>query len=305
MYYAGLNKEDSAVYYLNQVLKLQTDYNNRAFAYRELYRYYKLRNHPDSTSKYAILYAQSNDSVVNLTLAGNMQKMQALYDYSSFQIVAEQKTIEANKANYRNYFLLLIVLASFFATILIIAYMRNRRAMLWQRVNAKYFSDIMMFNKIKSELESQGQKNRERLELAEEELSRLRKSIAEMQSDQIDPDKWNLGDALLDSNIVAKFHKAAAQGKSMPDKAWDELITTTRIYIPEFSDALDKFNQIKWSDRQICILTKLRFIPTEIGTLLNMSIPAVGMRRKRLLMTMFGINGSTTDFDRKVRTLAI
>ena len=125
-----------------------------------------------------------------------------------------------------------------------------------------------------------------------------------MQTDHKSPEQWELGDELLSLPIVLRLHKASLQVSGITDNAWEELHSVVHSFIPSFFDSLNAMNnKINLRDLQICVLTKLRFAPTEIANLLCMTPAAVSVRRKRLLLKIFGREGSASEFDEKIREL--
>ena len=145
---------------------------------------------------------------------------------------------------------------------------------------------------------------KEKWTAAMEEVERLKESLSQMQSDHQPPDQWKTAEEMLNSIIVSQFHQAASQGKMMSDSAWHQLRTMCNNMMPEFMVAIHSFNyEPNLVDTQICILIKLRFIPSEISNLLSLSPNALSKRRRRLLKNMFGMDGSSTDFDNQIHML--
>lgn len=56
-------------------------------------------------------------------------------------------------------------------------------------------------------------------------------------------------------------------------------------------------------DIRICMLIKLRFIPTEIAALIGESPQTITNRRARLLGKVFGEKGGAKDFDARIQKL--
>ena len=113
-----------------------------------------------------------------------------------------------------------------------------------------------------------------------------------------------MADGILLSPVLHSFHHAAAQGRGMPDSAWAALRQAVRDEMPEFTEKLSAFEyKPNLVETQIIILTRLRFLLSEITVLLGISSSSLSMKRRRLLKRLFGIDGSAGTFDDMIRQL--
>ena len=136
------------------------------------------------------------------------------------------------------------------------------------------------------------------------EYEQAKNLLAEMQDDNKSPDEWDLGDALLQLPIVMKFHKIASTASVVSDDEWLELRAVAQQYLPNFMHTINNLDyQIDRRDTDICILLRLRFIPTEICNIVNVKKNNLGNIRKRLLKSMFGIDGSSKQFDSYIQQI--
>ena len=77
-----------------------------------------------------------------------------------------------------------------------------------------------------------------------------------------------------------------------------------RDEMPEFTEKLSAFEyKPNLVETQIIILTRLRFLLSEITVLLGISSSSLSMKRRRLLKRLFGIDGSAGTFDDMIRQL--
>ena len=138
----------------------------------------------------------------------------------------------------------------------------------------------------------------DRYEALNTEYELAKEVIIELQSDKRSPDQWDLEDTLLSTSIIRKFHKMASGVHNVPDSDWIELRQIVRQYMPHFMDAISSFDyQLNHRETNLCILLRLRFIPSEICVLLNISKNNLGNIRKRLLKKMYNQEGSSKTFD--------
>jgi hypothetical protein len=138
------------------------------------------------------------------------------------------------------------------------------------------------------------------------EYERVKTLLASMQEDKKSPDDWNLNDSLLNSSIVQKFHKMASVGIMASSDDWNELRKIVNTATPWFMKWLSTNNyEPNMKETNLCILIRLRFIPSELCNLLGISKNNLGNIRKRLLKKMFDIDGSSKQFDELLQTYQI
>jgi hypothetical protein len=112
-----------------------------------------------------------------------------------------------------------------------------------------------------------------------------------------------LMDTLLNDTTVHFFHRMANGGK-VPDKGqWKELYELILRVLPDFLPSVNRNGLLSERDMRICMLIKLRFVPTEIATLIGLSPQSVTNSRTRLLQTIFGVKGGAREFDARIRQL--
>ena len=121
---------------------------------------------------------------------------------------------------------------------------------------------------------------------------------------QKSPDQWDVSLKLLEAPIVRHFHQMAAQGNTVTDEKWQELRSLCNLALPGFLESLAATGYYpNLVETQICLLIKLRFLMSEIGTIVQLSSSALSKKRVRMLKKMYGIDGSSSDFDEKIRLL--
>ena len=109
------------------------------------------------------------------------------------------------------------------------------------------------------------------------------------------------GDKLLmNETIVYDLHKLSQQGRSPSQEQWIALHSAANKHIPFFLTRLHKITDLSAREINICLLTRLHFSPSEIGTLTDISPQSVTNIRSRLLVKVFGIKGGAAEFDRRI-----
>ena len=117
------------------------------------------------------------------------------------------------------------------------------------------------------------------------------------------PADLSLMDTLLNDDTVHSFHRMADRGKMADDGAWTMLYNLVSEVLPDFLPAVNRNGLLSERDIRICMLIKLRFIPTEIATLIGESPQTITNSRARLLRKIFGEKGGAKDFDARIQEL--
>lgn len=90
--------------------------------------------------------------------------------------------------------------------------------------------------------------------------------------------------------------------EKIAEEDWRELATTVEQVIPMFVPILKEMLSVK--EYRVCLLIRLGFPVSFIGTLVNLSVPGVSAIRKRMLEKICRKTGSPKDFDEFVCQLS-
>lgn len=131
----------------------------------------------------------------------------------------------------------------------------------------------------------------------------LQDQLAEVQKDTETLADLSLMDTMLNDDTVHRFHRMADRGKTADDEIWTALYELVNRVLPDFLPAVNRNGLLDERDIRICMLIKLRFIPTEIATLIGESPQTITNRRARLLGKVFGEKGGAKDFDARIQEL--
>ena len=288
LYYQGVQKLDSAIYFYRKLLNPRLDIEDVEMGYKGLMSVYHHLGMSDSTLKYADLYTQANDSASILHSADEITRMQALYNYNESQRIAAEKSAEANR--YK--FLLLFSGAVF----ILFAHLINRYIKKQKRlkseemaaVNAKYADTLEQYETAQREFDALRQSSEQFLEKKQQDIEQLQEALALYQADKVNPADWGLERSLLEGDIVKELRLLAAHAKTPTDLQWQALHTTVSEHLPEFYEEVTKSqHHLTEKEVNVCILIKLRFIPTEIATLLDITKQRVSNIRRSINHKLF------------------
>ena len=307
-YYLGVQKLDSAEIFFKKLLHQCENLNELHAAYDGLVQIYTLKPPPDSLSKYAVLSTKYNDSMHLAMHTENLQQIQAAYDYSRHQRLAEQKDKEASNAR-----LWLLASGILFVVVLAVLFfyyqrIRYRHRMQVSNLNKKYATDLLLYSRMRKELTllcQQRESYKEEILQHKMEIEKLSNRLAGYHENQGMSDAWDWEADLLDSPVVNYFHELASCGKKATADDWQQLRQYVRQHLPGFLHQLGAFPyKPTLRETQVCIMVRLRFIPTEMSTLLGVSPQVITNVRTRLLRKLFHVeHGSTTLFDQKIQQI--
>ena len=307
-YYQLKGQVDSALYYLHHVLGSTPNIYYRVSAFRGLFKLYQNIYLADSAFKYAELYNQANDSTVIRKATDELSRIQNLYNYNRNQLVAEKKTKEAQKARF--FFLmavlgLVIVIVIALITILYVKWERRRNLAI---VHADYVFGLMEYEAAKSQLKALKEESACNETLINEkqlQIKQLENQLSSYQEDRKEPTNWRLEDNVLKHPIVVNFHKMATVGITPSYGEWKNLFSVVDKECPIFISKIEALNVDQYTDgRKICVLIYLRFLMSEISSLLGISSQVLTNRRERMNEKMFAENKSAKKFNFNIMNLA-
>ena len=134
------------------------------------------------------------------------------------------------------------------------------------------------------------------------DIEELKNKIVKYQEDKDAPEKWNIENMLLNADAVISLHRIASKGQTANEVNWYQL---NQLISERDKNLAISLNNLKLSEREehVIMLIRLRFIPSEISVLMDISAQSVTNMRQRLMLKIFGDKGGARDFDRRIREL--
>jgi len=303
-YYVGIEKGDSAEYYLRKVLRSSQDPNDIETVYRGLTMLYRSQNITDSIAKYSNLCYQLSETRFQESHAEELRHMQALYNYNRNQVLAAMKTIESNQ-NRHKYIVILIV--SIFAIIILfslilIIYKKGKDAQIRLRNNLKQEIDMQI--KAKNELlQLQNKKYDELLSQKKEEVDKHQNAIEALRialnpQDSVEPQ-------LANTDIFKRFEYLSMNiHKRVYQEDWRQLCEMIDQNLPHFRNTLFSQCHLDEKDYHLCILIRLHFSLQQISILLSVNHQYMSKRRRYLLSKLFHQEGKPETFDKIIKSIS-
>ena len=305
LYYLHTNVLDSAEYFFRKELRDGKDFDNQHSGALGLSELYQIQQQTDSTAKYYKYAYSMLDSVYIQRTTKEVERIQALHDYTRNQAIAEKEKEKASERLSLIYLLVGTVL--FLLTLSVIAIFKYReikqkRAILEEKYQLSLDS-IQKAQKDISSLKRYQEQNHE-LILEKEKLLREQEIVRNtmLQNEKI------LREAAQkqfnSSTIYKRITKLADTGGKPTKSEWQELQDTMFSFYPNFSELMTRHSQ-NLDDREykVCILIRAGISPGAIAAMLDILSSIVTKVRVNLLLKIFKIQGTSKEFDSMLRRI--
>lgn len=296
LWYLYCNHLDSAEFFFRKELRDGKDFNNQNAGSRGLALLFQKTHKPDSAAKYALYSYAMNDSVYAQMATDKVEQMQALYDYSRHQEIAQREQHRADKEHQRLLWIVfLLVLVVMISASLIRKEKRKRR-----EVRDKYDSmvstlaqmqtDVLMLRSHETEL---SQVIREK----EKKIDKLNEAIFSYQNKTGKQKEFSEG-LLLESPDYSDLRVKAARGIVLSENDWQRIYVMIINSLPNFYKFItSKKFELNDKEFKTCILIRLRLSPGDIAKMLNVSPAYITKIRNSMMKKLFDVVGKSKELD--------
>ena len=285
LYYLHTNVLDSAEYYFRKELRDGKDYSNQNSAANGLALLYNKTYHKDSAAKYALYASIMQDSFYAQRTTKEVERIQALYDYTRHQEIAHQERKKANQRIVIIWICVGMIIVICLLTFIIIRELTRRR----KAAEQKYLQSLDMLEQTQSEI----------LQLRAhadeyEEMLAMKERLLEKQSIMFQEQRSKLQQD--HSEIDEKLHKSAICQKLLANQhiqklTIHELRDCRRLVLenlPTFNNLLmSKQYAINEKDFNVCMLFRLGFKSKEVSNMLDISPGRVSQICTKVLRAVF------------------
>ena len=299
LFFLHTNKLDSAEYYFRKELRDGKDFDNQHSGALGLTELYQKRKQEDSVAKYSLYAYMMLDSVYAQRSTKEVERIQALYDYTRNQKIAEK---EKEKASRRLFFIFILIGTVLFllalSAIAILKYreIRQKRKILEE----KYQQSLDSIQKAQKDLSSLKRYQEQNHELILEKEKLIREQII-VRNAMLQNEKTIREAAQRQFNssaIYKRITKLANTGGEPTKSEWQELQDALFGLYPNFSELMTRHSQ-DLDDREykVCILIRAGISPGAIASMLEILSSIVTKIRITLLLKLFGKHGTSKEFD--------
>ena len=306
LYYMGVNKVDSAEFVFRKELNQATDLNNKIAGCKGLQAVYSRKGIVDSIAKYANLGYILNDSAYSLSEMQNIQKFQASYNYNHHKLLAEQSEKKAQQSlNMLIIIVALVIVLSLLAFLWFRSYRAKRKAEILE-----YRNDLEKLEKLQTELQDICSEEKlspwEIFDKKHEEIVAILNRVNAYKRKTRQPLatlEERLSNALVVKRLKDYINANPYQKATQADFA--ELRSLINEEIPHFYTTLNTpqytLSEIEYD---VSMLLRVRFSPMDIHKLTGMSPSYVSNMRSRLLLRVYGVDGTPADYDKHVLAIS-
>ena len=297
LYFLHTNVLDSAEYYFRKELRDGKDFNNQHSGSLGLAELYQIRQQTDSTAKYYKYAYDMSDSLYSKRKTKDVERIQAMYNYTRQQAIALQESQSATRANIR--FLISIVILLFVLLTASWLYIARRKVIESLEQTASELNEIREENNaLKHDTIANQQQiieNEKRIKHLEKKLGKYGKIVF-------------FGSERMDNNLkqspnYQQIEELAYKGLKLSEGDWDTVCNLASEYYPGFYDFLLSRLQIDSIDYHICLLLRLHFKTGEIANMLGVTPPYISKTSTDILGCLFGKKGSSKELSKELRKI--
>lgn len=146
----------------------------------------------------------------------------------------------------------------------------------------KYYDAIDDMEMLQRSLDDIKKKKREQIEDLQKQLR-----LCSM-NDAIGPQEWDIERLVLDSQIVMHFHSLASKALRVSATEWNSLKQLLESHFMVFMHCLSS-SSLTESEQRVCMLIRLRFVPTEMAALLGVSVQQITNIRGNINKKLFSV----------------
>ncbi len=298
-YFLHTNKMDSAEHYFRKELHNGKDFNNQNAAAKGLAELYQQLHQSDSVAKYSLYAYAMSDSLYAQRTTKEIERMQAMYDYTRHQEIAHAKSKEAQEEKHKR-----VLLSVIFIIIIIIGLWFTISILQKQKENyGKYKQTLEDLRQVRLEKEA--------LAIHEEEYHQI---IAEKDKKIAQGEKFikkygklqyfttaNAERCLKESPSYKALQLKAIKGETLSPNEWEGICMMIREYFPGFDDFMETHRpNLKETEYQTCLLLRLHFKAIDIAGCLSLSKSKISQVCTEVMRKTFQSKGSSKELSAKL-----
>jgi len=294
LYYLYTNKLDSAEYYFRKELRDGKDFDNQHSAALGLSELYLVLHLSDSVSRYSQYAYAMSDSLYAQRKTKEIERIQAMYDYTRHQEIAHQESQNAETANIR--FLVTIVVLLIVLLVASWLYIARRKVIESLEQTASELHQIKAENHL---LRQDAVANQQQITENEKRIKQLEKKLGKY-GKLVFFGSEKMDNHLKQSPNYLQIEEFAYKGQKLSDSDWDVVLNLIAEYYPGFYDFLLSRLQFGSVEYRICLLLRLHFKASEIANLLGVTPPYISKTSTDILKILYGKKGSSKELSKEL-----
>ena len=280
------------------------DINKQRSAAKALSILYMTAGERDSVVKYTELYGQYCDSTERTGVAETMAKMAVLYDYNKYK--EENVALKLSKKNMIAVFLCSISL------LLLLTCAILGKNIHYKNLRLSYMKRIKDLDAMLKELQTDTDKaihdqsvtihdQSVTIEDLKNELQQKEQAILELKekdkglSAQVDELKKTFAESISYTKIQNRT--------ALSPKDFEKMEEMVKKHFPDFRHKLNSCYRLNDVEYKVCLLIKLGLSVDTVSSVVNMSANGIYKIKSRLYKKMFGVDGTSRNFDNFIKSL--
>ena len=302
LYFLHTNVLDTAEYYFRKELHDGKDYNNQNAAATGLSEFYQHLNLPDSSAKYALYAYTMLDSVYAQRSTKEVERMQAMYDYTRHQDIAHQEQKKANQRTVIIWICVGIIIVICLFTFIIIRELARKRKMIEQ----KYLQSQSAIELAQSDIVKLRKNEETNSELISEKEQIIREQETIMKALlRRDTRSQSMADRRFKTTVIyKKFEQLSIVGQKPTNVEWEQMKEQIFKYYPDFRDFMSKHeHQLNDKEYKTCLLIRMDFKPKMVSHMLEVDPSYISNIRAEMLQKLFNLSGNSKAFDKMLKDI--
>ena len=293
-YYLYIGILDSADYWFRKELRDGRDFDNQHAAAKGLVELYQRLHQSDSVAKYSVYAYAMSDSAYARRTTKEVERMQAMYDYTRHQEIAHKESVRADLANDRLLISLIVLLTVFLVSSWL--YIARKKVIESLKNAETELNEISIENlALKQDADANRQlitENEKRIKQLEKKLGKYGKLIF-LGAERMEND-------LKKSPNYQSLQVFAYKGQKLSESHWDIVNNLINEYYPGFYDFIISNMAIDSREYKICLLLRLHFKASEIANMLAVTPPYISKTCTEILESLYGKQGSSKELSREL-----
>lgn len=239
-----------------------------------------------------------SDSLYSHRKTKDVERIQAMYDYTRHQEVAIRESERAALAN-RNLLICFIVLS---AVLLLSSWLYIARKQVIEnlRNTATELNNIRGENSV---LKRDAAANQQKISENEQRIAQLEKKLGKYgKLVYFSSDKAEANMKL--SPNYQRIKDIAYKGVQLSEDDWDTIHNLIYEYLPGFYDFSISRLKINSTEHHICILLRLHFKAGEIANMLSVTPPFISKASTNILMNLYDKKGSSKELYKELTRIS-
>ena len=302
LYFLYTENLDSAEYYFRKELRDGKDFGNQNSAANGLALLYNKIHKPDSAAKYAIYAYTMLDSVYAQRTPKEVERIQALYDYTRHQKIAHQEQKKANQRTIIIWICVGIIIVICLLTFIIIRELTCKK----KTAEQKYMQSQSVIEQAQRDivkLKTNAEINKELIS-EKEQIIREQETIMKALL-QRNTDSQSLADRQLKATaIYGKFEQLSVIGQKPTNAEWEQMKEQIFKCYPGFKDFISKHeHHLNEKEYKTCLLIRIGFKPKMVSHMLEVDPSYVSNIRSEMLQKLFNLSGNSKSFDKMLKEI--